>query len=254
MSLFDQEDDNIDYVAELAGPGKKFDRTKYSSDEEMMKAVFKGKYHGDKTLDQRNREFDELREDAMKWRNDSTAKARFEEFFENRSKNLEDDNSGRTLTPVNVEPALDPAKLDDLLEAKLVAREAKKTAEANVAEVENRLLERFGDNAQSVLRDKMKTLGLSDEDIKFLARKSPEAALNALGLNSQTTESFQSPPRSSFRSDNFSPQADIRDAVFYEKMRREQPKLYFSTKVSVQRLEDMDHPDFMTRFNQRKQV
>lgn len=254
MSLFDQEDDTVDYVAELTGPGKKFDRTKYSSDEELMKAIMKGKYHGDKTLDQRNREFDELREDAMKWRNDSTAKAKFEEFFATHAKTPEDDNSGRTPTPANVEPIYDPAKLDEMLEAKLAAREAKKTAESNMAEVEKRLIERYGDNAQSVLRDKMKTLGFSDEDIKFLAKKSPEAAMNALGLNQTQTETFQSPPRSSLRSDNFPPQADLRDAVYYEKMRREQPKLYFSEKMSVQRLKDMEAPDFMTRHTQRSRT
>lgn len=254
MSLFDQEDDdNKDYLAELTGPGAKFDRTKYSSDMDMYKAIAKGKVFGDRAIEHKNNEFDELREDAMKWRNDSTAKAKFEEFFATHAKTSEDDNSGRTQTPANVEPPLDPAKLDEMLEAKLTAREAKKKAEDNMAEVENRLLERYGDNARSILRDKMKTLGFSEEDLKFLAQKSPQAALNALGID-QTPETFQSPPRSSLRSDNFSPQADLRDAVFYEKMRREQPKLYFSEKMSVQRMKDMESPEFLVRLNQRSRT
>lgn len=250
MSLFDQEDDNKDYLAELTGPGGKFDRSKYASDLECYQAVAKGKFFGDRALEHKNQEFDELREDALKWRADSTTKAKLEDYFTTKEKSTED-NSDNTQKSANVEP-LDPAKLDEVIEARLAAREAKKTAETNMAEVERRLVERFGENAGRILKDKMKTLGFSDEDIKFLAKKSPEAAINALGLNQQTQESFQSPPRSSLRSDNFSPQADIRDAVYYEKMRQEQPKLYFSEKISVQRLKDMDNEDFMTRYKQRQ--
>lgn len=251
-SLFDQEDDNKDYLAELTGPGGKFDRTKYTSELEMYQAMAKGKYHGDKTLEHKNREFDELRETFLDTQAQATAAAKFEELvtkLENRT-----NNSNTTNNPDvgNVEqPSFDPSKIDELLEAKLTKRDADRQEKANLSMVDTRLRERFGDNAGTVLKEKMNTLGLSNEDLKFLAKKSPEAVFNALGLNQQQATDYQAPPRSNTRSDSFQPQTTIRDAVFYEDLRRKDPKSYFSQSTSVQRLKDMDHPDFLKRYNAR---
>lgn len=252
MSLFDQEDDdNVDFVAELTGPGKKFDKTKFSSDAELLKALAKSNYHGDRFIDHKNKEFDELREEYLNVSAENKAKAKFEEFFKNQRKNDDDDSDDNNQRQLNTQPAFDPSKIDEILEAKLAEKEARKREQDNMNEVEKRLRDRLGDSAKRVLKDKMNSLGFSEEDIKFLAKKSPEAVINALGLN-QTTEPYGTPPRSSLRSDSFAPQADIRDAVYYEKMRMEQPKLYFSEKISVQRLKDMDDPAFMTRYKQRQ--
>lgn len=251
-SLFDQEevfDENKDYLEELIGPGGKFDVAKYNNDRDVaIKAVAKGKVLGDRTIDQRNKEFDELREVWLQERAQSMAQAKFEEL----RLAMENQNDDTTITPVvNVEPTLDPNKLKGLVSQQLQEIEAERRKSENLTKVENRLKERFGDNAKSALKDKMNTLGLSYEDLKLFAQRSPEAVITALGLNQQP-EPYQSPPRSSIRSDNFLPQTDIRDAVYYEKMRKEDPKTYFSEKTSVQRLKDMDAPEFLTRYNQRR--
>jgi len=99
----------------------------------------------------------------------------------------------------------------------------------------------------------MNSLGLTAEDLKLLAKKSPEVAINALGLNVQQQQ-YQNPPTSNTRSDSFKPSVDIRDAVYYEKLRRDNPKDYFSPKTSVQRLQDMDHPDFLKRHQEQENV
>jgi hypothetical protein len=98
----------------------------------------------------------------------------------------------------------------------------------------------------------MNSLGLTAEDIQLLAKKSPEVAINALGLN-QPQQPYSNPPMSNTRSDSFKPSVDIRDAVYYEKLRRDNPKEYFSERTSVQRLKDMDHPDFLKRYNTQDQ-
>jgi hypothetical protein len=97
----------------------------------------------------------------------------------------------------------------------------------------------------------MNTLGITDEDLKFLAKKSPDAVINALGFNQQRDETYQAPPRSSQRTDNFSPAAEPRDLIFYEKMRKEDPKKYFNPDTSVQRLKDMDSQNFLKRYQER---
>lgn len=251
MSIFDQEDtfdENQDFLEVLTRPGGKFDRTKYASEKEMYQAIAKGKVFGDRTLDQRNKDFDDLREDFLKSNTNATASAKFDEL----KALLEARQLEPTITPVvNSEQSLDSTKIEELLEAKLAAREAKKKEADNMAVVESRLTEQFGERAKAVLRDKMNALSLTAEDLKLLAKRSPEAVLNTLGLNTKQQETYQGLPSSNLRSDNFVPQVDIHDALYWEKMRRENPKEYFSEKLSVQRLKDMDHPDFMTRHNQK---
>lgn len=254
-SLFDPTDDNQfdenkDYLAELTKPGGKFDRSKYPSDEDMYKALAKSTAHGDRYITFKNKEFDDLKEDFLKVRAENVTKEKLEDLLARRPL----DNEPASQPPAgNVDkPSLDPKDIETAVERKLLEIEAKRTETSNMEKVESRLRERFGDSAKSETQKRMNTLGISNEDLKFLARRSPEAALNALGINQQAQESSGAPPRSSLRSDSFSPQADIRDALFYEKMRTTNPKLYFSEKQSVQRLKDMDSPDFLTRYNQRQ--
>lgn len=254
-SLFDKDnDDNKDYLAELTGPGGKYDKTKYTSEAEMFQAIAKGKVHGDRLLDLKLQQFDELKEDYMKIRDENVAKASFDDYLtrmttkkEEPLPNLESGN--------NNQPQFDYKKIEDLATAKAQAAvmelEQRRLEKQALDDIENRLRTRHGDNARAVLRDKMNALNLSEEDIKVLAKKSPEAVINALGLNYQPEPYRNDLPRSNVRSDSFKPVTDIRDAVYYEKLRHEKPKEYFSEKVSVQRLKDMDNPDFLTRYNEK---
>lgn len=257
-SLFDKDDDK-DYLAELTGPGGKFDKTKYASEVEMYQAIAKGKVHGDRLLDLKLQQFDELKEDHTKTlddykkiRDENVAKASFEEYLTRMTQKKEE--------PVNQpltgnEQPIDLKRIEELATSRAIAAvmelENKKTEAQALQSIENRLKERYGDNAKTVLRDKMNTLNLSEDDIKLLAKKSPEAVINALGLNYQPDPYQNSLPRSNTRSDSFKPVTEIRDAVFYEKLRREKPKEYFSERMSVQRLKDMDHPDFLKRYQER---
>lgn len=254
-SLFDVNDDhdaNIDYLKELTKPGGKFDRSKYKDDTEMYQAIAKGKYHGDKTLEAKLEQFDQLREDFLQMKATSTAQAKLDELvtrLESRRNEPDTTNNG-----INEQPQIDLTKLEELATQKALAaiqqHELSKKESENLAVVESRLRERFGDSAKQVLRDRMNTLGLTADDLKVLAKKSPDVAINALGIT-QVQQGYQNPPMSNIRSDSFKPNVDIRDAVYYEKLRRENPKDYYSDKISVQRLKDMDHPDFMKRYDEQ---
>jgi hypothetical protein len=251
MALFDQEDDdNKDFLAELTGPGGKFDKSKYASETEMYQAIAKGKVYSDRTIEHKNKEFDELREAALKWRADSVAKARFDEYV--KTHNNGQSNTDTTHTPVDEvkQPQLDPVKIKEFVRTEFQQMKDIEREEANLNRVESQLRERFGENSKQVLKEKMNTLNLSQDDLKYLAKKSPEAVMNALGLNQQQ-DTYQAPPRGDLRSDSFKPETTLRDAVYWEKMRTTNSKEYFSPKNSVQRLKDMDHPDFLKRYNAR---
>lgn len=249
-SIFDQNDE-IDYLNELTQPGGKFDRAKYKTDDELLKAMAKSNFHGDRFIDHKNQEFDQLREDALRWRKESTTQAKLEDLLTRMER--KENNSVNTDT--NVESHIDLNKIEELATQKAIAAvqkmEIEKKESESLAAVESRIRQRYGSNAASILRDKMNELGLTTEDLKLLAKRSPEAAINALGLNPQPVQHSWSPPSSSVRTDSFKPSADVRDAVYYEKLRKDNPKEYFSEKVSVQRLKDMDHPDWLKRYEEQ---
>lgn len=246
--IFDQEE--TDFLAELTKPGGKFDRTRYASEAEMYQAIAKGKYEADKTIAVKNEQFDQLREDSLKWREEALAKANLEEYQTRMNQ-----NTNTTNTQVDTKPQLDMAQITELAKkealAALTQLELQRKQDSNFGLVETKLRERYGEKAKEVLRERMNALNLTVEDAKSLAAKSPEALINALNLNSAPA-SYDNLPRGSSNSDSFRPTATIRDAIFYEDLRREKPKEYFSEKVSVQRIKDMDHPDFLKRFYERQ--
>lgn len=253
MSVFDQEDDqNKDYYTELTGPGGKFDRTKYASDQEMHQAIAKSNVHGSRTIEFKNREFDELRETLIAKTAEANTAAKLDEIIQKYEARVNNNTTNNPNVGDVSPPVIDEAKIEATVEAKIRAIESGKAEKANLDIFDQRLREAHGENAGSVLKDKMNTLGISPEDLKSLAKKSPEAALNTLGLNNKRVEGFQAVPRSSVRTDSFKPEATIRDAVYWEKMRAENMNEYFSPQNSVLRMEDMDNPDFLKRYNERR--
>src|SRR5882762_7005873 len=76
------DDTNVDFLAELTGPGKKFDRTKYQSDTELLQALAKGKYESDRYIPLLERGRDELRDDYMRERETNLSRAKLEEIVD----------------------------------------------------------------------------------------------------------------------------------------------------------------------------
>src|SRR5882672_6584438 len=102
-SLFDDQiEDNIDYLTELTKPGAKFDKTKYSNELDMYRAIAKGKWHADKTFDAKIVEFDQLREDYLKVRETSTTKAELDTLALRLEQRLQK-NDGIVNTEANIQ-------------------------------------------------------------------------------------------------------------------------------------------------------
>ena len=80
--------------------------------------------------------------------------------------------------------------------------------------------------------------GITSAEVNDLARKSPDAFFRLMGLDRQEDGNFQAPPRSNQRSDNFSPNTQKRDETYYDKLRRENAKVYYDPKTQVQMHKD----------------
>lgn len=207
-SLFsDQEKEVKSYRALLVGEGLKF-----KDDEDLAK----GKYHADATISVQNKQMDEMRELILTQREQINTLKSLEELL--------DQSEQQRLANSKITPAKEvketkpmPTEIDDnLLYSKLEQFEAMKVGKRNLESALNKIQESYGDKTEAFLKSKMNELGLSQEDINNLARKSPAALYSTLGLNQKQTESFQTPMRSEVRNDNFKPVTEKRTWSWYK--------------------------------------
>lgn len=114
-------------------------------------------------------------------------------------------------TPVDVEaqPAatqLDQASLSEMLTGMLDKRDKASAETANMQKVAQVLYNEYGDKAATVMAVKAKAMGLSEDFLKDIIAKSPEAGLELLGISkpsqatpvklsgSHNTENFNQAP------------------------------------------------------------
>jgi len=220
---------NKNYLEELVGEGKKF---------KDVESLAKGKVYADQTVELYKQRLDELREYALKLREENVARARLEELVDQLGQQPRTSNIEPQVKDVN-QPMFDPNQLDTLVSEKVAQIEKNRIETNNYNQVRNKLQEQFGTNYANVLRQRTVELGLSDEDVTALAKKSPTAFFRTMGLEQPQRETYQAPPQSSQRIDNFAPKSgNKRTWSYYEELRKKQPDLYYSSKIGAQMAKD----------------
>jgi hypothetical protein len=186
-----------------------------------------------KTLE---RQKDDLRKDYLSQRDELLAKAKFEEYFDRMKSTLPQDLQVALPPAKEVESLkIDPSEVKNIFKQEYQQVKLAEKETENFAKVESKLKERYGNNVAAVLREQQNTLGLSDDEINNLAKRSPEAFFRVMGLNQAQGDTFQSPPRSNQRNDNFAPRgAPKRDYQYYQELKKNNPKIYLDPKIQVQ--------------------
>jgi hypothetical protein len=239
MTLLDNEDDNLpdidenkDYFQELVGDGKKF---------KTPQDLAKGKYEADEYIKMIVKQKDTLANDYLRLKADYDARAKLEEVLKTFQNANANDNLDNTPEEKNVnQPQFDPNKLEEMIESRLSAREKQRIADANLKTVKDELREKLGRNWSEKLRATLDDLDLSEGDMELLARRSPKAFLKTVGLVEQTKEpTFQAPPMSSVRNDNFKPKgSEKRTWSYYQALKEKNPRAWLDPKVQTQMYHD----------------
>jgi hypothetical protein len=238
----DNLDTNQSYYDQLVGDGKKF------KDQE---ALAKSKIEADNMIKSVLREKDELRSDFLRERQDNQSKAQLQDLID-QYRNLKQPNTFEDHIPKIKEEREPGLKLEDLetfFEKKFQEKESRVKEVDNFNLVKQALVDRHGSNYSSAIKEQIDDLGLSVDEFNAMARKQPKVLLRTLGLDQQITRNpFQSPHRSSQRSDSFSPRGEpTRSWSYYQKMRKDSPETYHQPKVQLQMMKDA--VDLGERFN-----
>lgn len=177
---------------------------------------------------------DGIRDDYLKLREESQAKASLEDLIARQEKLLANpDTLPPTQEPVN-QPSLKPEELDAILEQKLTAREQQNRHTENFNFVKAKLKEQFGDNASTVLKQRMDTLGLDQGFTDELAKKHPSVFLKTFGLEEQRQNVNNPLPRNTVRQDRFAPVTQKRDWNYYQELNKKDPRAYLDPKIAIQ--------------------
>lgn len=219
-------DQNADYLAELVGEGKKF-KTPHD--------LARGKAEADRYVELLKRQIDDLKREV----NTRTSLDAFKTELE-ALKNPQPVNPQPASTPDTQAPKIDESSLEALVESLLLRKEAQRAQETNSQKVSRVLEENFGPNAQQILNQKAKEVGMSLSDLKNLSLSSPAAFFRLVGAQEGVQRAPQTGavPSGSHQVGSSVPHG-ARGHSYYERMKREQPSKYNDPKTTSEMIRDM---------------
>lgn len=202
--------------------------------------LLKAKVESDLYIKTLTARMDEIRDDYLKLREESQAKDQLKELIDRLEKPTNNNDDTNHENPVvKDQPSFKPEDIEKIITEKMTQREQENTHSQNFNSVKAKLKEHFGDNFGTVLKQRMDTLGLSQEFADDLARKHPAVFLKTFGVEEQTRQdnSF-APPRSQQRQTSFAPTTQKRDWNYYQELKKTNPYLYLDPKIAVQMHDD----------------
>jgi type IV secretory pathway VirJ component len=210
----------------LVGEGKKF---------KTVEDLAKGKLEADRFISELQRQTAELQEELKKNLYEKEvlaslqAKATATGDVSNAGQKTTSTTEGET------KPKPGEADIESLIEKTIQERERKNIASQNLSAVESHLTEAYGTEAQKVVNQKAKELGLTVQRMQELAAESPTAFLSLLGEKPKQPLTIKD---GSVRTESLGLQGATRDWAYYQKLRRENPKLYFTPATQQQLMKD----------------
>lgn len=230
-NLFDQEQNNTEDFDSIIAKWK----------DKPQNELLEAKAKSDLYVRELTSKLDEMREDLLQTRAKANEQAKLEDLLARLETSVNRDNVADTQANDNAQqPPFDMNEIESLVSKKIQETEANKRATDNFNIVQSKLKEQFGNNYVNVLKEKSSELGLSMEDVNTLARKSPNAFFNTLGLNQQSFDNYQAPPRSTTKSETFTPAVKKRTWSYWQEMRKTDPSSYYDPKQTLQRIKDAE--------------
>ena len=140
--------------------------------------------------------------------------------------------------PENTTPKFDEEHLKALIQSQLSEAQTEQTKASNLRAADEKLTAAFGTEAGAIVEKRGAELGFTKEEFAELAGKSPDAFMALLG-QAPVKEASPTIPQGQLNTtaDSFSGH-NVRNNAYYQKMRRENKKQYFSPAIQNQLVKD----------------
>lgn len=226
--LFDPADEANDqepesFYAELVGEGKKF---------QDNEALAKGKWHSDRHARRLEEELEQTRQELQRR---LTAEDLVKQLqTANAANTRNDDRDPEDKVEL---PDLSHLKGEVLTEVQRLLKEqqTQSQAERNVAKVTETLQTAWGSNFKSKLAARARELDLDQDYLASLAQSKPDTFLKIV-LPKDSLSNDYVPTTSSTRTTVSA--SGERNKAYYDKIRKENPKLYYSKQIQAQEHRD----------------
>lgn len=217
-----QVDPEKNYLEELVGEDRKF-----KTPEDLARS----KHEADLFIEQLKRETREMREELQK-------RLSLEEFADQFSRKTQQNqnadsssNESETREDQITQEQRTPQDIEAFLEQKLTEREKSQKAQSNLNSVFEEMEKRYGSAANKAINERAKELGVNVQFLKGIAESSPKAFLD-LFPQRQQSDDFSPPPSAVNRPASSGNGAKkFKD---YEKMRKENPREYYTPRVQME--------------------
>ena len=218
-----QEETTVEgsYHDHLVGEGKKF---------KDVEALAKAKMESDAFIEQLKRELAGTRDELNTRVNMQDFLDQVKEANKTRSEILPQEEIDQVVTGNTLSDEDISAKVDAILNKK----QQESIAQQNANFVRTELTKTFGPNFQQKVLARAQELGVDQSFLQSMAERSPKAFLELVGAPAPKGDPNMSiPPRGTAQPP--SPLSHgTKGKAYYDKMRREQPALYWSPKVQME--------------------
>lgn len=206
----------------LVGEDKKF---------KSVEDLAKGKAESDKFIEQLQSELSGLREELDKR---LTA--------EDVLTKIREENSANQSNGEPTSSSLSEDKVAELVKSTLESTRTEEQRQANIASVDQKLQEMYGDKANAELQKKAAELGVGVDFLASVAMQSPAAFFNTVGINANQQAGGVQVSTSTVNTEVLAQQGEASQAkagskAYFDQMRKDNPKLYWDPKTQNQIME-----------------
>lgn len=230
-NVLDPQDVDVETAkAALIGEGKK-----YKTPDDGIKAL----YHSQAHIARLERENAEAKAALAERKNAEDLLALIEQKLKTTNVETPPGLNNQQVPPLDTNKSTDTLSKEDiarLFDERFNVNKRQTVEEQNLNSVIKTLEENWGPGFKQDLKIKAQAMGVSEDYLLTLAKTTPQVFLSAVGgtvKRGSPTDSL--PPRTSQRGipANDNPSSGVNNKAFYDKMRRENPKQYFSSDVQV---------------------
>ena len=137
--------------------------------------------------------------------------------------------------------APEPVDIEQLVNQHLTKAEHNRIKQRNQQVVNDTLTTVWGNDTAKNFQRTASTLGMGVDELKALAERSPQAFFRLAGVSTDPSRpSVGSVPQGSFNIGNEGG-SEVRNQAFYSKLKKTDPKSYFSTKTQMQMHQDANN-------------
>lgn len=214
-------DQEVDYLEQYVGENKKF---------KDVPSLAKGKAESDKYIEVLKNKYDELKREL-------DSRESVETLITKIKGTTQETQQTQTQSAPPVTQTNDNDSIEARLEALLARREATRSSDTNLQTVNRIMTEQFGQEATLVLAKKARELGMTGPELQAIAQRNPQAFFKLTDISTEANVPMgSSMPRSSVNSTAQQTSGGIKNDAYYQKMKRENPKLYFDPKTTVEQI------------------